>query len=285
MARGRMIASTLGRSAKWNDLDHFAKIVYILTLTHTDEKGRIEADPVDIYADSFVRDETATPVKIDCALEDIATAGLIRLYTVGEKRYAEFVDFEEHNTIRRDKDGNPTREARSRIPDPPTSHTPTPQGPRSDRAVTAQEPPPNPKTKSKTKTKTNKTLPPVEKTIEASPTYGDTTGPKALAKLKRDQPDMHAHLQRHGPTLGWKFRHLNLAAQAIHEHGQTAIDALDATIKGADQKGASAYRYFEAVLTNPKRGAPNLDQERDYSDDVSGADLLDGITLNGRWAS
>ena len=65
--------------------------------------------------------------------------GLIHLYEVNGKTYAEFADFHEHNQIRRNEDGKPTREGRSQVPDPPSDRAPTAQQPRSDRAVTASK--------------------------------------------------------------------------------------------------------------------------------------------------
>lgn len=123
MARGRIVSSTLGRSRKFNALpDHFTKLVYVLTLTHADVKGRIEADPDAIYGDSFVLDPDATPERIEAALVDLHRVGLIVLYDVGGKAFAEFVDFLVHNTIRRwpsgPRKGLPKSEAESRRPDP-----------------------------------------------------------------------------------------------------------------------------------------------------------------------
>lgn len=119
MARGRFISRTLGRSKKYNRLrDHFVKLVYIHTLTAADEQGRIEADPIAIFGDHFVVDPEASLSRIEAALQELHAVGLISLYDVDDKRYAVFADFHEHNDIRRDKDGNPTREGRTRIPPP-----------------------------------------------------------------------------------------------------------------------------------------------------------------------
>lgn len=106
MARGRIVSSTLGRSRKFNALpDHFSKIAYMLTLTHTDSAGRIEADPYAIYGDSFVLDPDASPERIEAALVAMHHVGLIILYDVNGKAFAEFVNFEEHNSTK--KEGAP----------------------------------------------------------------------------------------------------------------------------------------------------------------------------------
>jgi hypothetical protein len=142
MARGRMISNTLGRSHKFNALSsHLHKLVYVLTLTHADAEGRVEADPRLICADSFALDSGVTPEQVQSALAELARVGLIRLYAAGGKAYAEFVDFHDHNTISRVKEGpdtgKPSKEAESEIPAPtgelpewanPKARTPEPVG-------------------------------------------------------------------------------------------------------------------------------------------------------------
>ena len=140
MARGRFISSTLGRSKKYNQLpDHFTKLVYVHTLTAADEQGRIEADVIAIYGDHFVVDPEASLERIEAALIAMHRVGLIQLYESDGKRYAQFEDFHKHNTIRRDKDGLPTREGRSRVPPPPEHRTETAQELRDDRVETAPQ--------------------------------------------------------------------------------------------------------------------------------------------------
>jgi len=145
MAHGRMVSNTLGRSKKFNRLpDHFTKLVYIHALTHADAEGRIEADPVNVYADDFVLDPDASIDRIETALKKLHEVGLIRLYEAKGKRCAAFADFHDHNTIYRHKSGDrkdlPLRESASRIPPPPDGTvTATAQGLHSDRTVTAPE--------------------------------------------------------------------------------------------------------------------------------------------------
>jgi len=150
-----MISATLGRSKKYNQLpDHFTKLVYIHTLTSADEQGRIEADAIAIYGDHFVIDPEANLDRIETALTELDRVGLIHLYEADGKRYAQFVDFDKHNTIRRHKDGEkagqPLREGVSRIPAPnegsavsalaqDEGSAETAQQLRSDRAETAYE--------------------------------------------------------------------------------------------------------------------------------------------------
>jgi len=146
-----MIANTLGRSDKFNALpSNRARLLYVLALTHADAEGRIEAHPSLLKADCFPLDYGVTPEHIWSDLVAIATVGLIRLYEVDGKRYAEFDKFHEHNTISRHKEGDdkgkPNKEAWSKLP-PPTQGTAlpldAPESLRSESGATPEQVRPN----------------------------------------------------------------------------------------------------------------------------------------------
>lgn len=299
MATGRMIARSLGRSKKYNQLpDHFTKLVYIHALTGADEQGRIEADAIAIYGDYFVVDPEASLDRIETALDEMHRVDLIQLYEIDGKRYAQFVDFEKHNTVRRDKNGDPAREARSRIPAPPNTCAETAQKLRRDRAETAPQDQDQGKDQDKDQTTftrahdTTPHAPPTENKEEEEKRPVSLMGfdeQEALLKLQQTDRQAHKILEIQGGQLGWKFRHKNLAAAHVLERRDEALTALTQAHKAANLTGASAYTYFERILDNPQpthrtRPPGARPPERDYSQDISAGDLLDqATTLNGRW--
>lgn len=112
MARGRMLASTLGGSRKFSRLTtNDARLVYCLLLPHTDAYGRVEADPDYVKGTALSR-VPITVGEVQAALEDMHLAGLIELYEVDGFQYAEFTDFADHNRT------YPSREAQTTIPAP-----------------------------------------------------------------------------------------------------------------------------------------------------------------------
>lgn len=118
MARGRMISRTLGESDRFAELDsHAQRMLYMMLVTHADSEGRLKgntrwiAGKVLTYLD-YPEDE------IEAALHRMHAVGLIQLYQVEGKRFIQIERFHDHNTVRRGKDGQPTHESPSSIPDP-----------------------------------------------------------------------------------------------------------------------------------------------------------------------
>jgi hypothetical protein len=145
MARGRFISNTLGDSRKFAGLhDDLNRAAYVLLVTWADAEGRFEADSVTLKGKLYTR-LPWTPDEIEAALLDMYRVDLIRLYTLGEKRYGAVVDFHKHNLIRRKEDGSPKEEAPSRIPAPPErvgsnpEPTPVPEPYRSSTGATLVE--------------------------------------------------------------------------------------------------------------------------------------------------
>jgi len=111
MADGRMLRKVIRNSKKLSESSDRAKVVYFMMLPHTDVKGRIEACP------EIVRGQYLTMLKysnnsIQKAMEELHRVGLITLYSQNGDQYAEYVRFEDFQTL------NPDREAKSTIPAP-----------------------------------------------------------------------------------------------------------------------------------------------------------------------
>lgn len=98
MARGRMIAASLGESRKFAALpDGDTRMLYMLLVANADKAGRVEADPLYItrkiltrlpYGEEFVKH----------ALDEMHAVGLIELYDADGIPCLEITKFEEHNT-------------------------------------------------------------------------------------------------------------------------------------------------------------------------------------------
>ncbi len=104
MASGRFISNTLGASHKFGDLTSDThRVMYVLLLTHTDVEGRVDADPRVLNGRAFTLMGWTTD-QVQEGLESLAAARLIHLYRVDGRQYAEVVDFEKHNKVRRDRE-------------------------------------------------------------------------------------------------------------------------------------------------------------------------------------
>lgn len=104
MANGRFISNTLGASHKFGDLSNDThRVMYVLIITHTDVEGRVDADPRVLNGRAFTLMGWTTD-QVQAGLEALAAAKLIHLYRVGGRQYAEIVDFEKHNKVRKDRE-------------------------------------------------------------------------------------------------------------------------------------------------------------------------------------
>lgn len=114
--RGRILSASLSQSRKFARLennDH--RLMYVLLIPHVDCEGRHDAEAT-ILAGKCYTSLGFTPDQIMVALGDMANVGLIHLYEVDGDLFLEVDDFLEHQIIRRKSNGDPVREAPSRIP-------------------------------------------------------------------------------------------------------------------------------------------------------------------------
>ena len=300
MARGRIISVTLGRSRKFNRLsDHFAKLVYIHTLTSADEQGRIEADTIAIYGDHFVADPEVSLERIEAALIEMHHVGLIQLYDVDGKRYAEFVDFEVHNTIRRYKDGEkagqPMREGVSRIPARPSDSAPsTPdraesaQKPRSGRAETAYEV----EVEVKDQDQDQEQAEVLAQARETDRADEDSPEARFTRLANTGQSDQHETARARAVIrrlTGAKFASENEASMlSWSRHTTDRLTALWHASAPQLWPGEAGKRrsWLFTDLLNEERYPPGeqREPERRYDQPITGADLLDDDgSLEGNW--
>lgn len=269
MARGRMISRSLGESDRFAELNtHAQRMLYMMLVTHADCEGRLKGNTRWI-AGKVLTYLDYPESEIEVALRRMDAVHLIRLYTVDGKRYIQIEKFHEHNTVRRGKDGQPTHESPSDIPPAPQrDDVATTEPLRIDDVVATAEVEVEVEVQDEVEVKENPQTASVLPDSDIQP----------LRRLRKTDPEAHKMVEIQGGQLGWKFRHKNLAAQQVLENRDQALAALQSTLKGANKTGASAYTYFERVLSNPKT-EPG---ERVY-EDIDGGDLLGIGTLNGKW--
>ncbi len=113
MAEGRMLKRQISRSKKLARLKtDSARLLYTWIIPHLDVEGRLEADPHIVKGEVVPRLETFTPENIQEYLEDMESEKLIVLYHYEGDQFLQLVKFEDHQSLRKDK------EAVSRIPAP-----------------------------------------------------------------------------------------------------------------------------------------------------------------------
>lgn len=294
-----MISSSLGRSHKFAGLrSHFHKLVYVLTLTHADAEGRIEADARLIYADSFVLDPEASPEAIEAALLDLARVELIRLYEAHGKRYAEFVDFHKHNTISRYKDGpdagKPSREAESKIPPPPRDKGSDDGGGaeplRSNSAASEEQV--SLKVKSKSKVKGNTPSARARETDESSEPkpsgeelVQELTNENSIKRLERTAPTVHALFEEMARLQRTSFALRLTQATALLERvrfaGASAVEASLRTVLDTAGDGGPLFRRSLAHLDRQQKARASPTEAE--HDEPMGDLLDDDAPLSGKW--
>ena len=104
MARGRMISRTLGSSRRFSAVDQhagdlacFARLVYVLCVSHADDWGRLEGDAFTIKHRVFPV-APHTEEEFSLALQALHDAKLIIWYLADERRIIEVVQFSEHQS-------------------------------------------------------------------------------------------------------------------------------------------------------------------------------------------
>ena len=104
MARGRMISKTLGSSRRFKlvekhapELAEFARLIYVLCVSHADDWGRLEGDAFTVKHRVFP--VTERPVSdFAQALDALHESGLIVWYKVEDRHIIEVTQFSEHQS-------------------------------------------------------------------------------------------------------------------------------------------------------------------------------------------
>lgn len=102
MARGRIIGKSISNSRKINSVSDRAALLFTWIQPHTDDYGRIEGGADDILF-LVVPRRGWSEQEIEEMLKDLWTVGVIKTYTVEKKRYLEVVNFDEYQTLRKDR--------------------------------------------------------------------------------------------------------------------------------------------------------------------------------------
>jgi hypothetical protein len=123
LARIRSIKPGFWTNEHLADLSAFHRLTFIGLWTQADREGRIEDRPKRLKAALFPYDgEAAMGVTMDQVLADLAAAGFILRYQVGDGRYIALPNFSRHQLISRD-------EPASEIPGPDGEITPFERAP------------------------------------------------------------------------------------------------------------------------------------------------------------
>jgi len=113
MAEGRMLKKAISKSRRLAALQtDSARMLYTWIIPHLDIEGRFFADPSIIKGSVVPRLKAFSEEKITECLSDMASVELITLYTVDNDQYFHLRKFEDHQSLREN------REAKSTIPPP-----------------------------------------------------------------------------------------------------------------------------------------------------------------------
>lgn len=113
---GRMLRRAIATSRKLAELkSDSARLLYTWILPFLDVEGRYFADPLIIKGNIVPRIKSFTAKKIEECLKDMSDKAhqLVLLYRIDGDRYLQFLVFEKHQTLRKDREGA------SKIPPPP----------------------------------------------------------------------------------------------------------------------------------------------------------------------
>jgi hypothetical protein len=91
----------------------------------------------------------------------------------------------------------------------------------------------------------------------------DDFDPQALKRLQKTDRELHKRIETRAGSLGWQFRHKVLLAMRALADPDRTLAALQATIEGADGKGAKAWRYFAACYENHGQQKPSAEGDID----------------------
>lgn len=96
----RIIKESIRTSKSVNGLTDFQFRLWVYLITYVDDYGRGSADPELLKAFLFPRRKGITDANIRQGLHDLASAGLIQLYTVDGESYLQFPKWATHQRIR-----------------------------------------------------------------------------------------------------------------------------------------------------------------------------------------
>ena len=101
MARGRMIDKVITLSKKINAVSEGAENLYYRIYPHTDDFGLFHADPKILKGQIYTL-RSISVATIGKRLDELIEIGLVKIYQSNNERYLEIVDFEKHQTFRKD---------------------------------------------------------------------------------------------------------------------------------------------------------------------------------------
>ena len=96
----RLIKDSIHESERINALNDFQFRVWVNLITYVDDYGRGDARPAIIKGRCFPLREEITAKNIDAAIQHLAAAGCIRLYSVNGMHYLCFPNWDVHQRIR-----------------------------------------------------------------------------------------------------------------------------------------------------------------------------------------
>jgi len=102
MSGKRMIHDTLFSSQTMGDLTIDARYLYIATIVHADDEGRMRADPKFLKLKAFPFDNHSVD-KVRTLRNQLSTNGLISVYEVLGKEYLFHPKWEKWQTLRKDR--------------------------------------------------------------------------------------------------------------------------------------------------------------------------------------
>ena len=277
MAQKRMISKRVTESDKIISLrgKNIARFLYTALLPYTDKLGRINVNPAGLKGTIFEPFEW-TVDEIEEALADLAAVGLIQLYSTPKHALlAEYTQFEKFNKPH-------ANEADSTYPGPEddVSDAPPPSGnlPEKIREIAGRRSTPTP-TKTPTQSPKKEEVSSDEDSAEARFARVAETGWNEQAEVAR----VRSTIRR---LAGEKFalkHEPNMPSWSRHSTERvTAFWAASDPRLWPKERGKRRTWLF-ADLLHEERFIQNEEPERSYDEDVTGADLLDGGSLEGSW--
>jgi len=102
MARGRMIDKVIILSRKINAVSEGAENLYYRIYVNTDDFGLFHADPEILKGQIYTLRKDISVAIIQNRLDELIEIELIKIYKYNSETYLEIVDFEKHQTFRKD---------------------------------------------------------------------------------------------------------------------------------------------------------------------------------------
>ena len=113
----RIIKESIRTSDSINELSWFEECLFYRLIVSCDDYGRFDGRPAIIKGSCFPLKDNVTVKAIKDALEKLATAELVNLYTVDGKPYLSLPTWERHQTVRAKKSKYPSPDERDVIED------------------------------------------------------------------------------------------------------------------------------------------------------------------------